>query len=69
VAVASEKRCVLSSRRKVSRDLMVRRGLGKLFHTVGAATEKDRVDNLRRVRGTVSKLSSLERRVREGVWL
>jgi len=61
------KRCVLRLRLKLGRVLVDLTYFGRVFHTVGLATEKARSLNLVRVRGTVkSRLLAERRRHRAG---
>ena len=39
-----------------------------MFHSVGAAMEKERLPKFVRLNGTVSRLASEERRLREGLY-
>ena len=45
-----------------------RRSGGNLFHSMGAAKEKERLPSSVRINGTVSRLASEDRRLREGLY-
>ena len=62
------KRCVLSLLQKVETVEQERRSGGNLFHSMGAAKEKERLPSSVRIKGTVSRLASEERRLFEGLY-
>src|SRR5437870_13149920 len=58
----------LSLLQKVETEEQERRSGGNLLHSVGAAKEKERLPRFVRINGTVSRLASKERRLREGLY-